>query len=325
MPLTLAEFSKIEKDSLRKSVMDTLIMEASVLELLPWETIGQLVTTISRFQALPNMGFRKINEGYASGDGALEQATETISLMGGYMDTDKALARAKKTIGDARKIQQTMGLKAMAYKFNDKFINGSPATDPEEFKGLKERVDGLRDEGFTGQYVDNAGTSGDGILLDATERHNFLDKVDVARYAIKGHNPAFGFMNSTLLLALRSLLRREGLLDTTKDQFDRVVNMYDNTRLQDIGVKADQTTEIMPNTETLEDAGVAESTSIYFCKFGIGEFLWGIQEYPLEVTDKGELEGSPVFRTQLDWPLGLAIADPYSISRLYGIIPNAST
>jgi len=325
MAFTLAEMSKIEKDTLRKSVMDTLLMEASVLELIPWETIGALTTKFVRYQSLPSIGFRKLNEGYAAGNVNLEQGVENISLMGVYLDTDKAIARAKNTIGDARKIQQTMALKGVAYKFNDKFINGSPSTDPEEFKGLKERVDDLRDEGFTGQYIDNAGTSGDGILLNATERHNFLDKVDTAIYAIKGHNPAFAFMNSTTLLALRSTLRREGLLDTTKDQFDRIVDVYQSVRLKDIGVKSDQTTEILPNTETLEDAGVAESTSIYFVKFGIGEFLWGIQEYPIEVDDKGMLEGSPVYRTEVDWPLGLALADPYSISRLYGIIPNSST
>ena len=45
----------------------------------------------------------------------------------------------------------------------------------------------------------------------------------------------------------------------------------------------------------------------------------------LEVDDKGLLEDKPVYRTEVDWPLGLAMADPYSIARLYGIIPNAST
>jgi len=53
MPWTLAELSKIETDTLRKSVIDTLLMEASVLEMVPWETIGQLATTIVRYHDLP--------------------------------------------------------------------------------------------------------------------------------------------------------------------------------------------------------------------------------------------------------------------------------
>lgn len=325
MAFTLADYHQVETDTLRKSVLDTLLMESDVLQDLPWETIGALATTIVRIQDLPSVGFRKVNEGYASSDGHLEQNVETISLMGMYSDVDKAIIRAKNNIQDARGIQQTMMVKAMAYNFNDKFINGNPETDPEEFKGLSQRVDDLNAAGFTGQYIDNGGTSGDGILLNSAERHNFLDSFEQAQYAIKGHNPEWAYMNNTTLRATRSVLRREGLLDTTKDQFDRVINMYGTTKLSDIGVKADQTTEILPNSETLEDAGAAESTSIYFCKYGIGEYFWGIEEYPLEVEDLGRLEGSPVFRTEVDWPLGLAQSDPYSIARLYAVIPNAST
>ena len=325
MAFTLLDLSKIEKDPLKKSVMDTLLMETAMLELVPWETIGALSTKIVRYQDLPSVGFRKINGSFSSADGHLEQQVENIALMGVFSDTDKAIARAKNTIGDARAIQQTMMLKGMSYSLNDKFINGDVEVDVDEFKGLKKRIDDLNTEGFTGQRVDNGGTAGDGILLNTAEQHNFLDSLDKTIYAIKGHNPDYAFMNSTLLLAMRSLLRRLQLLDTTKDSFDRTVDMYQNVRLKDIGVKADQTTEILPNTETLEDAGAAESTSMYFVKFGIGELFWGIQEYPLEVDDKGLLESSPVFRTEVDWPLGFAQADPYSIARLFAIIPNSST
>jgi len=322
---TLSELSKIETDTLRKSVIDTLLMESNLMQMLPWETIGQLATTIVRVQDLPSVGFRKINEGYAAGVGHFEQKVENISLMGCYLDCDKAIARAKNTIADARAISQVMALKAMAYKFNDKFINGNPASDPEEFKGLQKRVDDLYAEGYTEQYIDNAGTSGDGILLSTAESHNFLNKLDQLIYSIKGHSPDFLLMNKKMLLALRSILRKEKLLDNTRDMFDRVVDVYQGCRLVDIGVKADQSTEIITNTETLEAAGAAESTSIYAVKFGIGELLWGIQEYPLEVEDKGLLEASPVYRTEVDWPLGLALADPRAIGRLYGIIPDSST
>ena len=326
---TLAELSKIETDTLRKSVMDVFLYEASITELCPWETIGQLATTIVRMGTLPSVGFRKINEGYASGKGAFLQRVENISLMGGYFDTDKAIARAKNTIADARAITQVMMTKALAYKLNDKFINGNPLTDPEEFKGLKERIEDLNTEGYTGQVIDLAGTTGAardaGILYDTTNRHNFLNKVDQLLYQIKGHNPDMIFMNKTVLLALRSLLRQEKLLDNTRDMFDRVVDVYQGTRLVDIGVTADQTTEILPLTEDRDGSFTSNtSCSIYAVKFGIGEFMWGIQEYPMEVDDKGLLEDKPIYRTEMDWPLGLAHADPYCIARLYNIWPDST-
>ena len=316
---TLVELSKIETDTLRKSVIDTLLMEAPVMEMIPWETIGALATTIVRMGTLPSVGFRKVNEGYTVGTGSLEQRVETISLMGGYFDTDKAIARAKNTIASARAITQVMMTKAIAYKFNDKFINGNPESDPEEFKGLEQRVDDIVADGYTAQAVDVAGGSvTEGILNSSAISHNFLNKFDQAMYQIKGHNPQFAFMNSAVLLAIRALLRKEKLLNQSQDFFDRIVDVYGNTRLVDIGVTADQTTEIIAENETKGD-GSTES-SIYFTKFGIGEYLWGIQEYPLEVEDKGLLEDKPIYRTEMDWPLGLAYADPYSIVRLYGII-----
>ena len=268
--------------------------------------------------------FRKVNEGYSESTGHFEQAVESISLFGGDIDTDIAIARAKNTIADARAIQQTLKLKAVAYDFNDNFINGNPTSDPEEYKGLVKRVDDINTEGYTDQLIDLADTTNYGILRDSAARFAFLDKVDTLMYAIQGHNPDFLFMNKKMLLCVRSLLRREKLLDSTKDMFDRIIDVYGGARLVDIGVKADQTTEIILNTES-KGGGTTCETSIYAVKFGIGEMTWGIQQYPLEVRDLGEIDSKPVFRTRVDWNLGLATVNPRSIARLYGIRADATS
>ncbi len=323
MPWTLAELSKIETDTLRKSVIDTLIMEANLLEIVPWETIGQLATTIVKIKDLPSVGFRKVNAGYTESIGHFEQAVESISLFGGDIDTDIAIARAKNTIADARSIQQMLKLKAIAYNFNDNFINGNPTSDPEEYKGLQKRIDDINTAGFTDQYIDLGDTTDLGILRTQASRFDFLDKLNELIYAIKGHNPDFLLMNKKMLLALRSLLLREKLLDTTSDMFNRKIDVYLGARLVDIGVKADQTTEIILNSETL--GGGSSETSIYGVKFGIGDMTWGIQQYPLEVRDLGELESKPTYRTRVDWNLGLATVDPRSLGRLYGIRADSTS
>ena len=327
MAWTLAELSKIETDVLRKSVADTLLMESSLLEMVPWETIGTLSTSVIKMKDLPSVGFRKINAGYSESTGTFEQKTENISLLGGYIDTDKALARAKNTVADARAIQQQMMLKAIAYKFNDYFINGSQAADPEAFNGILKRITDIVADGYTSQKIDCAGTYGaardSGIRYSDAQSYNFLNKLDELIYSIKGHNPDFLLMNMKTLLCVRSLLRQLKLLDTTKDMFDRSVDTYAGARLIDIGVKADQSTEIITNTEDPDGLYTSDvSTSIYAVKFGIGEMLWGIQEYPLEVTDKGLLEATPVYRTEIDWPLGLAHIDPRCMGRLCNIFPD---
>ena len=95
MAWTLAELSKIETDPLRKSVVDTLLMNSNLLELVPWETIGALSTGVVRYKDLPSFGYRKVNEGFSESTGHFEQKYENISLGGLDIDTDKAIARAK--------------------------------------------------------------------------------------------------------------------------------------------------------------------------------------------------------------------------------------
>ena len=327
----LSELSKIETDILRKSVIDTLLFESNVMELVPWETIGQLQMGVIRIQDLPSVGYRRINGEYGSDDiGHFEHKVETIALFGRDIDTDEAIARAKNTVADARAIQQTLTLKAMAYAFNDGFINNEvSAATPLVFNGLRKRVNDVNAEGFTSQKID-AACGGKGILNDSAASQAFLDKLNKLMFSIKGHKPDYLLMNDDMFLALFSLLRREKLLDTTKDMFDREIDTYRGARLIDIGVKADQTTKIITSTETSAGLeGSDEHTSIYAVKFGVGDMTWGIQEFALEAKDLTPggvtLQEKPAFRTRVTWNLGLCTVDPRSIGRLYGIIPDASS
>jgi len=333
MSWTLAEFSKIETDPVRKQVIDSMLMESNLLQLVPWETIGQLSTGIVRYQDLPSIGFRNIGGTLSESTGHFEQKTEVIALSGTYIDTDEAIARAKNSIQDARSIQTIMSMKAYAYAFNDKFINGNPGAggdSAKEFKGISARIDDLFNEGYTDQKIASSHTTVG--ILNAVETsykyfQDFIDDLDKLIYAIQGHAPNFLLMNHKTLLAVRSGLRRAGLLSTVQDMFGRNIDMYGSARLVDIGTKSDQSTEIITNAETTVGAlsGGTECTSIYAVKFGVGELLWGIQEYPLEVEDKGLLENGVTYRTILRWNLGLADVNPHCMGRLYGVIPDASS
>ena len=63
-------------------------------------------------------------------------------------------------------------------------------------------------------------------------------------------------------------------------------------------------------------------TSIYVLSVGDG-MLTGIQNSDPEVTDLGELETKPVFRTRIEWYAGLAIYHPRAVARLYGVKDGA--
>ena len=292
--------------------------ESQILQTIGWSTQPQLAVQVTAAKTLPTVGTRKINASFSESTGKFEQKIENKYIFGHNIDVDPVLEKANP---GERQTQRRMSAKAMAYKFNDMFINGNPASD--EFKGLKMRVDDINAKGFTDQYIDagSVNAANRGLLYDATERHYFFDKISEIIAAIIGGGPDALFMNKKLYLAFESAARREKLLKQTEDMFGRIINTYSNVPLIDIGRDGYQsTTEIITNTETL--SGGTEETSVYAVKYGENEYLWGMQQDALEVTDVG-LTDDGMLRDRVEWVVGLAHSQPLSIARAYGFVANA--
>lgn len=314
MAVTLVEMSKLEQNPLRKGVIDAFLEDSVVMRQIPWESTKGLAMRVTRMKTLPNVGFRLFNQAFTESTGTYEQVEEAVYPMGADLDIDVLFTKAGDMVEDIQVSQQRMTLRAVAYAFNDYFINGDTAVDPKGFEGLKKRVANLpATQTITGD------TNGLVVNTDSTTRHKFLDKLDELIYAIDGHQATALYMNSNALLKIRSVLRREGLLAQDEDQFGRRVDKYGEVALYDIGVKADQTTLIIPNNETQGTSSTC--TSIYACRYGnTAEYLHGIQLHPVDVRDLGELQsGPPVVRHRVEWPVGLALWHPRSVARLRGI------
>lgn len=320
MAMTLAEYSKLPGTSLLTGVVaDYFLEESEPLRNVPWQTDKRLTVDILAMNSLPTVGWRKINAALNESTGTLKAKVEGKFIFGQYIDVDVVLAKAGSSVGDVREIQRRMSSKAMAYEYNDAFINGSP--DSDKFKGLKDRITDIYNDGYTGQYVDGGGTvSNRGILYDTTERNLFLDNLNKALDAMAGHKASAAYMNSKMYLAIEAAFRQEKYLNQAKDQYDRIINVFKDVPLIRIGVKADQTTEIITNAEGL--SGGTEDTSIYFALYGENEYLWGIQQEPLQVTDLGEVQTISKYRDKVEWVVGLAHSNPRSITRLYGLVPD---
>ena len=127
-------------------------------------------------------------------------------------------------------------------------------------------------------------------------------------------------MNAKMYLAFEAALRRENVLRQTEDMFGRVINAYGGVPLIDIGIKADQSTQIIPNDEKLSEG--TEETSIYAVKYGEEEYMWGVQQGAMEARDLGELQTKPCYRDRVEWVVGLAVSNPRSIARGYGFVPD---
>lgn len=324
MALTLAEYAKQaynDGNLLLGSIADWFLMESQPAQLIPWQTDKHLAVKIVAWDTLPTVGWRKINAAYSESTGKYQHKIESKYIFGHDIDVDVVLAKAGDTIGDVRQNQRQMSAKAMAFEFNDQFINGDPATD--EFKGISKRVDDVYAAGFTSQYIDAGSTAsaGRGVLYDSTERHYFIDNVSKLIHVISEHKPDGLYMNSKLYLCFESAMRREGLLKQTEDMFGRIINTFSNVPLIDIGIKADQSTEIITNAETL--SGGTDETSIYAVKYGAEQYMWGIQQEPMQARDLGEVQTKPVYRDRVEWVVGLAVSNPRSIARAYGFVADA--
>ncbi len=312
---TLVEFAKIAKDPLVKSVAMTLMEESQPMKYIPWETIGSLYKKMVRIQTLPSVARRKLNAAWTSSSGTTEQLTEGLSLVGGNIDVDKEMVDGAQTIEDVRTLQQMMKVKAMAYEFNDNFINGSVIADEDNFDGLKARINAT---GMSDQKLLSA--TGTNYITD-TQAHalDFLAEMDRLTYAIDGHNPSFYVTSDVGLRKINQALRIAGVLNQNKDQFGQLVTMWGNkVPIYDIGVKADQSTKVIP-TELITGLAGADYFSIYAVKVGEGTDFWGIQKHKLEVKNAGLLEDQVTYRTNVNWPVGLALINKRSIARLYGI------
>lgn len=325
MTVLLSDVAKQETEPLKKGVIQSLLRYSNVLGVVPFENVDALNSIAVRWKTLPSVGTRKINEGYSESSGTTEQAQESVTALGGDVDIDKVFDKVSNYIQDPKVTQTKMKTKAIAYKFNDLFINGDPLSNEEEFPGLKYRVGQLPSR----QTIGAGGTSGSDTAFDVTSSsgniQDFLDSFHKLNALVDGADAYF--CNFDVRLGIQSALRRSGLLATNKDQFERTVYSFDGAPIIDVGLKSDQSTEIITNTETAYDGG-SDATSVYAVKFGTDEGLTGIQLEPMApywVGGEGnELESKPVRRLRIDWWVGLAGFGKYYIARMDNLLDPAS-
>jgi hypothetical protein len=292
---------------------------SNLLEIVPFEQAAALDNVVIRWLSLPTVGSRKLNAGYTESTGKVEQMVETVRPIGGDVDVEKVLDDLPNVIEKPSVTQLAMKAKAMAYLFNHLFINGSESEDPDAFYGIKHRVGLLAEKHSDLEFaIGSAGTPYD-VLADSASEHTFIDKLHRMNALVGGADCYL--CNFDMRLGFGRVLRRVGLLDTSRDAFDREVYEFNGAPIIDVGVKADQSTEIITDTEDPGDGG-SDTTSIYAVNFGQPEGLVGVQLTDLQaylVSD--ELEAKPTRRWRIDWFVGLAGFGDMYIAHMYNLKP----
>lgn len=324
-PVALIDHLKVVQNKTEVGVIQGLLTRSRAMQIIPWANAPALNIRVTIWGTLPTNTFRKINDAYTESAGSRTQSEETVYPIGGYTDTDVIFIRNPAAFVSEKADQLEMRIASLSYTFNDYFINGSQATDPDGFTGIKNRIAGLPS---TQSIV--AATNGLDVKASTANQNSFVDLLDQLIQSIDNGGDVGGrlafWMNDTTILGISSTLRRLGLLDQTRDMFGRYIDAYKGIPFYDIGVKADQTTKIITNTETTGASSL--TTSIYLTKMmegdqnadSGGQWLHGLQLYPMDVIDHGRLQTKPAERMEIDWPIGLAHFHKRTMARLSGII-----
>ncbi|SDF69370.1 hypothetical protein SAMN05192586_110108 [Desulfovibrio legallii] len=174
-----------------------------------------------------------------------------------------------------------MKAKAASLTFTKTFFKGDNTTSATEFDGLEKRVTG-----------DQALTYSDALTLD---------KVDELIDAVVGAPTAL-FMNKTTRRQINALMRAAGqATEVVNDAFGRQVNAY-------AGIPIGVVEEDKDGNAILSDG------EIYALRFGVQEYVSGLQAGGMEVIDLGL--NRTQYETLIEWICGVAVFHPKAAARL---------
>ncbi|MGW1836322.1 major capsid protein [Streptomyces sp. NPDC002067] len=312
MALTLAEAAKLSTTDLQRGVIETFVQESPILDRLPLMDIEGNAYAYNSEATLPGVEFRGVNDAYSESTGTVNQATESLVILGGDADVDTFIAQTRSNLNDQRAIQETLKVKAAAYKFQDAFFNGDVGVDPKGFDGLRKRL--------VGAQVMTADANGMGPVAGG---HDFFDALDALIAQVPGLSAGNGalYANRKIIAKIASSARRLGGYEMIQEALTgKRVATYQGIPLLDPGQTA-AGVDIIPTTET---QGTAEdASSIYAVKFGQSEGdkgVTGLTNGGVSVRDLGELDSKPAYRTRIEFFCGLALFSGQAAARLNGVL-----
>jgi hypothetical protein len=142
MALTLVQMKTQFKDPFRQGVVDLLWQSSRVMSRLSFIQNAGLSYAYSAKAKLPGVAFRALNSSFTATAGTTLPKTETLTILGGRIQTDSVAISLK---GDAARTNQiNMQIEAAAKDFDKYFFNGDPTVTghANELLGLKKRLTG---------------------------------------------------------------------------------------------------------------------------------------------------------------------------------------
>ncbi len=344
--VTLADYALMSNQPLVQAVTMSLIDYGNVIQDIPLVEKQSLQVNGVRWEGnLPTPNWVALNTEGTSVHGQPTPYQEQAYIVRNYIDVDKFIVLDQNQIVEPRAAQTAAYLKGLTYDINFKFFkNAHDGTgDANAPVGLRARLDdaasankfGVRPE----NKIDAGGAAVDISLAGVTTKTGaaFFEALNLLLWSVDSPDGSgvVLYMNDYLRRRIDAVLKfmgTSGGLDQTRDQFDRSIERYKNAVIRDPGVKADQSTRILAGKAIAAGSGSvgetatgADSTgasanfaSIYAVNYSTDHFF-GWQFAPPNVQDLGLIYNGAIYRTLIDWAVGLVNASTRSIGRLYDI------
>ena len=230
MAITLAEAKVGMADKVDQQIVDMFRRSSLLLDRMVFDncispgTGGSTLTYgYVQLKSPSTAAVRTINSEYTPGEAKKEKKTSNAVIMGGSFQLDRVL---QNTAGatDELAFQAEQKIKATANYFHNAVINGTNSTT---FDGLKKLLSGTANEITCTTSITTS--------AELDENYNaFLDEMDGLMGAMDG-TPSLLLMNQAMLIKLRSIARRAGYYERTKDDFGRTVETYNGVPMVDMG------------------------------------------------------------------------------------------
>jgi hypothetical protein len=268
MAITLAEAKIGMADKVDQQIVDMFRRSSLLLDNMVFDNVispGTGGSTLTygyiQLKTPATANVRTINAEYTPGEAKREKKTTGAIIMGGSFQIDRVL---QNTAGaaDEMAFQAEQKIKATANYFHNLTINGSAGSEEGyvggTFDGLKKMLSGTENELTSQVSLTNS--------AELDENYNaFLDEMDSFLSCLDG-SASMLLMNRQMLIKLRSIARRAGYYERTKDDFGRVVETYAGIPMVDMGKYYDGVT----TKDVVETAG--GKTAIYAVSMGLDGF-----------------------------------------------------
>lgn len=331
---SMVEEIELAENPRARAVLRGILEPGEVWDKLPVKKVSSLEVRNRRWKSLPTPKFSHIGDSYGSGGGKTEAISFGLKVIGHDLDIPKVFDEETDHIVDPKALQTEMVLTGLSYLLNSQLFNGdeSLTTNGPGFDGLKR----ISADMLARQQLDASAfaPAQPATFLDlrsggadSATRQAFLDLLAKAhrrleRDAKSSSGPTTSFpsalmvMNENLYDLVEAMIRREGLLRVTTDQFDRTINQWRNMPFVDAGfADMDGTNLVIANDHDVPGAAVP-TTSIYFLLLDPDKHIGVLQTRGLDVRKIGELQTGPVIRYRIDWTLGVVVWGKRSLVRV---------